>query len=60
MVKIQEHIDKINEIKKHINNSKGKQRLQYIKCLHRLQKQALECYMYINKDDDLKYIKIIK
>lgn len=27
MVKIQEHIDKINEIKKHINNSKGKQKL---------------------------------
>lgn len=60
MVKIQEHIDKINKIKKHINNSKGKQRLQYIKCLHRLQKQALQCYMYINKDESLKYIKAIK
>ena len=45
MVKIQEHIDKINEIKKHISNSKGKQKLQYIKCLHRLQKQALQCYI---------------
>lgn len=60
MVKIQEHIDKIEEIKKNINNSKGKQKLQYIKCLHRLQKQALQCYMYMNKDDDLKYIKAIK
>lgn len=59
MVKIQEHIDKIEEIKKHINNSKGKQKLQYIKYLHRLQKQALQCYMYINKDKDLIYIKKI-
>ena len=49
MVKIQEHIDKINEIKKHISNSKGKQRKQYIKCLHRLQKQLSECYMYLQK-----------
>lgn len=60
MVKIQEHIDKIEKIKKNINNSKGKQKLQYIKCLHRLQKQALQYYMYMNKDDDLKYIKAIK
>ena len=37
---------KINEIKKHISNSKGKQKLQYIKCLHRLQKQLSECNMY--------------
>lgn len=59
MVKIQEHLDKINEIKKHINNSKGKQRLQYIKCLHRLQKQVLQCYIYVNKDKDLIYIKKI-
>lgn len=47
MVKIQEHADKINEIKKHINNSKGKQKLQYIKCLHKLQKQLSECNMYL-------------
>lgn len=59
MVKIEEHIDKINEIKNHINNSKGKQKLQYIKCLHRLQKQGLQCYMYMNKDKDLMYIKKI-
>ena len=49
MVKIQEHIDKIKKIKKHISNSKGKQKLQYIKCLHRLQKQLSECYMYLEK-----------
>lgn len=60
MVKIQEHLDKIEEIKKHINNSNGKQRQQYIKCLHRLQKQALQCYMFINKQNDIKYIKAIK
>ena len=59
MVKIPEHLDKIEEIKKHINNSKGKQKLQYIKCLHRLQKQALQCYIYMNKDKDLMYIKKI-
>lgn len=35
------------------------ERLQYIKCLHRLQKQALQCYMYMNKDKDLMYIKKI-
>ena len=49
MVKIQEHIDKINEIKKHISNSKGKQKLQYIKYLHKLQKQLSECNMYLSR-----------
>ena len=49
MVKIQEHLDKMEEIKKHIDNSKGKQRLQYIKCLHRLQKQLSECNMYLSR-----------
>ena len=50
MVKIQEHIDKIKEIKKHITNSKGKQKLQYIKRLHKLQKQLSECNMYLQKE----------
>ena len=49
MVKRQEHINKINEIQKHINNSKGKQKLQYIKHLHKLQKQLKECNMYLVK-----------
>lgn len=49
MVKIQEHIDKINEIKKYISDSEGKQKLQYIKCLHRLQKQLSECNMYLSR-----------
>ena len=47
MVKIQEHINKIKEIQKHIDNSKGKQKLQYVKYLHRLQKQLSECNMYL-------------
>ena len=49
MVKIQEHINKINEIKKYISNSKGKQKLQYIKCLHKLQKQLSEYNMYLSR-----------
>lgn len=49
MVKVQEHINKIEEIKKHINNSKGKQKLQYLKCLHKLQKQLNECNMYLSR-----------
>ena len=49
MVKIEEHLDKMEEIKRHINNSKGIQRKQYIKCLHRLQKQLRECKMYLKQ-----------
>lgn len=49
MVKIQEHIDKINNIKQHINNSKGQQKKQYIKCLHRLQKELNLCELYLKK-----------
>lgn len=59
MVKVEEHINKIEEIKKHISNSQGKQRKQYLKCLHRLQKEAAQCYLYLNGKDDIKYIKII-
>ena len=51
---------KIEAIKKHINNSKGKQRLQYIKCLHRLQRQLLECYLYLHPEENIKYIKAMK
>lgn len=57
MIKIEEHIQKINEIKKHINNSKGKQKLQYIKCLYKLHKQALQCYIYLNPNENIKYIQ---
>ena len=50
MINIQEHIDKINEIKKHIYNSKGKQKLQYIKCLHRLEKELALCKIYLKRE----------
>ena len=51
MVKVQEHIDKINEIKKHINNSKGEQKIQYIKCLHKLEKELALCKIYLEGSD---------
>ena len=38
--------------------SQGKQRLQYIKCLHRLKKQLAECYVYIHVDDNIDHIEI--
>lgn len=60
MVKIQEHIDKIEEIKQQINNSKGQQRKQFIKCYHRLQKELIQCYMFLSNDEDIKYIKSIR
>ena len=60
MVKIDKHIEKIEEIKKHISNSKGNQKKQYIKCLHKLQKQALECYLNLNPNERIKYITCIK
>lgn len=60
MVKIQEHIDKIEEIKKHISNSKGQQKKQFLKCYHRLQKGLMQCYMFLNKDKDVRYIKVIR
>jgi NADH:ubiquinone oxidoreductase subunit E len=49
MVNMQAHIDKINKIKQHINNSKGTQRKQYIKCLHKLQKQLKEYKHYVKE-----------
>ena len=49
MVKIQEHLDKINYTKQQINNSKGQQRLQYLKHLHRLQKELNQCKIYLKE-----------
>ena len=54
MVNIEEHINKINEIKQHINNSKGNQKKQYIKCLHRLQKELKQCQLYLNNEIIIK------
>lgn len=52
MVNIKEHTNKINEIKKHISNSKGNQKRQFIKCLHKLQKELLQCNLYIKDGDN--------
>lgn len=49
MVKVQEHIELINNIKIHIANSKGNQRRQFIKRLHRLQKE-LDIYKRYRSD----------
>jgi len=47
MVKIQEHIDRMNEIKRQADNAIGKRKLQLMKCYHRMQKQLSECKMYL-------------
>ena len=46
MVRVQEHIELINNIKIHIANSKGNQRKQFIKRLHRLQKELAMYKIY--------------
>lgn len=50
MVDIKEHFNKMNEIKKQISNSKGKQRRNYLKCLHRLQKELKLCNTFLRGD----------
>lgn len=47
MIKIQEHKNKMLDIKKQISNSKGEKKKQLIKCLHRLQKELNKCYLYM-------------
>lgn len=54
MVNINEHILKINLIKEHIQNSKGQQKKQYIKRLHRLQKELSICEYYLKGKNDNK------
>ena len=58
MVKVQEHIDKIKFTEKQIECSKGRQKLQYVKCLHRLQKELAQCYVYTHPEDDIDHIEI--
>ena len=50
MVKIQEHLNEINNTKKQIANSKGNQRYQLIKHLHRLQKELKIARYYLGGD----------
>ena len=51
MVMIKEHQDKIIQVKNQIANSKGNQRYQLIKHLHRLQKELKIANYYINGGD---------
>ena len=47
---IEEHMNKIREIKQHISNSRGKNELQYTECLHRLQKELNQYRLYTQKE----------
>lgn len=58
MVKVQEHIDKIKSTEQQIEHSNGKQKLQYIKHLHKLQKQLAECYMHTHPNENIDHIEI--
>jgi hypothetical protein len=49
MIKVEEHKQKIKEIKTKVNQSQGIQRKQYLKCLHRLQKELLQCKLYLQE-----------
>lgn len=49
MVKIEEHIQKMNDIKSQINNATGKRKNDLLRCYHRMQKQLSECNMYLEK-----------
>ena len=50
MVKLQEQENKIIQVKNQIANSKGNQRYQLIKHLHRLQKELKIARYYIGGD----------
>lgn len=60
MVKLEEFIIKMELIKEQADKSKGKQRMQLLKCYHRMKKEIATCYYYIHKDEDIKYVKAIK
>ena len=47
MVKIDEHIQKMEEIKRQADNSYGRKKLELMKCYHRLQKQLEVCNRYL-------------
>ncbi len=50
MVKIDEHSKKMKEMKKHINKKEGNQKRQYIKGIHRLQKELWQCQLYLRNE----------
>lgn len=47
MIKIEEHKSKMDLIKKQADNSKGQQRLQLLKCYHRMLKELKQCQLYM-------------
>ena len=49
MVKIEEHKRKMQEIKKQADNSRGNKRMQLLKCYHKMQKQLLQCELFIKE-----------
>lgn len=51
MVNIEEHIKKMEDIKKQAESSKGNKRLQLMKCYHILLKQLNECKIYLNRNE---------
>lgn len=59
MVKIEEHVDKMNFIKKQAIRSKGQQRRQLMKCYHRMKKELAETYINLNQGEDIEYIKYL-
>lgn len=50
MVKLDEHVAKMNNIKIQADKSKGQQKLQLLKCYHKMQKQLLQCQLYLNNE----------
>lgn len=47
MVKIEEHKTRMAVIKQQADKAKGKQRLQLLKCYHRMQKELKQCQIYM-------------
>lgn len=50
MVKLEEHIKKMEEAKKQAQNSKGIKRKQLTKHYHRLLKEYKQCLLYLEKE----------
>lgn len=59
MVKLEEHIVKINNIKMQADKSEGRKKKQLLKCYHRLCKELLQCYIY-TEGNEIDHIERIK
>ena len=47
MVRVQEHEQRMMEIKKQAEASQGRKQKELMKCYHRMQKQLNQCNIYI-------------